>query len=75
MKIIDSEKLLDDLLTLAPDINKEYLMRALSRQPTMEAIPITFIRHLRDSDYGDDHKAFRIAMNHLLTEWRKQNDK
>ena len=70
MKLIDKEKLLEDLKS------KRYSKQSLEliqSQPEVEAIPIEWIKELIEEFYEDGIDSYAKLLGQVITEWEKEN--
>lgn len=74
MKLIDREKLFDDLCKLPPTASKEACMKVLAQQPTIDAIPVEFAREHLEACSDEGYRAYKSGIRHLLIQWHKENE-
>lgn len=68
MRVVDADKMFDDLVFQESSPEKDAILQYINKQPTAEAIPIWFIRSVRDDKKYEKHRA---GVNNVLRLWRK----
>ncbi len=72
MKLIDSEKLWDELIAQGV-MSKEDAMKIISRQQTIDAIPVDYARDILEACEDEGYQRYRAGIRLLIKEWHKDN--
>lgn len=72
MRLIDGEKLWDELIAQGV-MSKEDAIKIISRQQTIDAIPVDFARDLLEACEDEGYRHYRAGIRQLIKEWHKEN--